>query len=145
MLLVIDLIEALKIDDAVGAFAVHGACGALGCLVIGLFGLPALTGNEAGLLVGGGVSQLIAQVVGVAVPPPTSRSRASSCGSSSRRSAFYAFRRRARNWVSTYEHRQDTRSTCCRCQMICRWQASRTLNPPSGTERRCRAGMSGRP
>ncbi|MFN8565723.1 MAG: hypothetical protein U0703_29750, partial [Anaerolineae bacterium] len=30
VLLVIDLIEALKIDDAVGAFAVHGACGALG-------------------------------------------------------------------------------------------------------------------
>jgi Amt family ammonium transporter len=67
VILVIDLVEKLKIDDAVGAFAVHGACGALGCLAIGFFGLPALTGNEAGLLVGGGLSQLIAQVIGVAV------------------------------------------------------------------------------
>ena len=61
------LLERLKIDDAAGAFAVHGACGAFGTIVIGLFGLPALTGNEAGLLVGGGFSTLITQVVGVGV------------------------------------------------------------------------------
>jgi Amt family ammonium transporter len=67
VILAADLVEKLKIDDAVGAFAVHGACGAWACLAIGLFGLPALTGNEAGLLVGGGVSQLIAQAVGVGV------------------------------------------------------------------------------
>jgi Amt family ammonium transporter len=67
VILAADLVERLKIDDAVGAFAVHGACGAFGCLAIGLFGLPALTGNEAGLLVGGGVSQLIAQLIGVGV------------------------------------------------------------------------------
>jgi Amt family ammonium transporter len=67
VLLALDLVEKLKIDDAVGAFAVHGVCGAWGCLAIGLFGLPALTGNEAGLLAGGGISTLITQAVGVGV------------------------------------------------------------------------------
>jgi Amt family ammonium transporter len=61
------LLERFKIDDAAGAFAVHGACGAFGCIAIGFFGLPVLTGNEAGLLVGGGFSTVITQVVGVAV------------------------------------------------------------------------------
>lgn len=61
------LVERLKIDDAAGAFAVHGACGAFGTIAIGFFGLPALTGNEAGLLVGGGFSTVITQVVGVGV------------------------------------------------------------------------------
>lgn len=67
VILVLDLFEKLKIDDAVGAFAVHGACGIWACLAIGLFGLPALTGNEAGLLVGGGISTLITQAVGLGI------------------------------------------------------------------------------
>ncbi len=60
------LIESLKIDDAVGAFAVHGACGAFGTLTVGLFGLGHLTFNgEVGLLVGGGAEFFLSQLVGV--------------------------------------------------------------------------------
>lgn len=61
------MLEKLKIDDAAGAFPVHGLCGAFGTIAVGFFGLPALTGNEAGLLVGGGFSTVITQVVGVLV------------------------------------------------------------------------------
>ncbi len=64
-----DIIERVKIDDAVGAFAVHGACGAMGTLAVGFLGngplVEALGGTGAGLLMGGGVDQLIVQVVGV--------------------------------------------------------------------------------
>jgi Amt family ammonium transporter len=52
-------IDRLGIDDAVGAFSVHGACGVLGCLWLALFG------NEVGLFTGGGASQLITQLIGV--------------------------------------------------------------------------------
>ncbi len=65
VVLVVNLIETIKIDDAVGAFAVHGACGMWGTLAIGLFGLPELTGGSAGLFAGGGVEQLITQGIGV--------------------------------------------------------------------------------
>lgn len=61
------LLERLKIDDAAGAFPVHGLCGAFACIAVGLFGLPALTGNEPGLLVGGGFGTLVTQIIGVAV------------------------------------------------------------------------------
>jgi ammonium transporter, Amt family len=60
-----DAMEAVKIDDAVGAFAVHGACGMWGSLAIGLFALGGLTGGDAGILSGGGADLLIAQVIGV--------------------------------------------------------------------------------
>lgn len=45
-----DAVERAKIDDPVGAFAVHGACGIWGTLSIGLFALPTLTfaGEMAG-------------------------------------------------------------------------------------------------
>jgi Amt family ammonium transporter len=66
VVLVVKAVEAAKIDDAVGAFAVHGACGMLGSLSIGLFGLPALTGTAGGVFVGGGFEQLGAQILGVA-------------------------------------------------------------------------------
>jgi ammonium transporter, Amt family len=66
VVLAIDAVRAVGIDDAVGAFAVHGACGMFGSLSIGLFGLEALTGSSAGLLMGGGVSLLITQFIGVA-------------------------------------------------------------------------------
>src|SRR5690606_22293511 len=61
----VNVIEALKIDDAAGAFSVHGACGAWGTLAIGLFGLPALTGGTAGLFTGGGFGLLATQGIGV--------------------------------------------------------------------------------
>ncbi|MDZ4764199.1 MAG: ammonium transporter [Chloroflexota bacterium] len=63
MLLTLDLFEKLKIDDAVGAFAVHGTCGAMGTLAIGFLGQAEL--GAAGLLTGGGADQLIAQLTGV--------------------------------------------------------------------------------
>ncbi len=60
-----DIVEAIKIDDAVGAFAVHGACGIFGTLSIGLFGEPNLTlTGQAGLLTGGGIDMLITQAIG---------------------------------------------------------------------------------
>ncbi|MBW4437215.1 MAG: ammonium transporter [Pleurocapsa minor GSE-CHR-MK-17-07R] len=72
VLLVTDLMEKLKIDDPVGAFAVHGACGIFGTLAIGLFAEPSLTPFAAnvnsglgGLLVAGGSAQiLVTQLIG---------------------------------------------------------------------------------
>jgi len=68
---VVNLVESVKIDDAVGAFAVHGACGAFGTLMIGVLGVGELiaanNGVEgvAGILMGGGATLLISQAVGV--------------------------------------------------------------------------------
>jgi Amt family ammonium transporter len=63
VLLSADVFERLKIDDPAGAFAVHGTCGAFGTLMIGLVGQPELGGG--GLLLGGGIDQLITQLIGV--------------------------------------------------------------------------------
>lgn len=52
-------VDRLGIDDAVGAFSVHGICGALGCLWLAIFG------DGVGLLTGNGVGQLITQLTGV--------------------------------------------------------------------------------
>jgi ammonium transporter, Amt family len=52
------LLDKRKIDDPVGAIAVHGICGIFGTLAVGLFG------DEVGLLLGGGASQLGIQIVG---------------------------------------------------------------------------------
>jgi ammonium transporter, Amt family len=52
--------DRLQIDDPVGAISVHGVCGALGTLCVGLFH------EEAGLLVGGGAAMLATQSIGVA-------------------------------------------------------------------------------
>tara|TARA_B100001079_G_scaffold129091_1_gene110771 strand:- start:727 stop:1158 length:432 start_codon:yes stop_codon:yes gene_type:complete len=60
----------LKIDDPVGAFAVHGACGIWGTLAIGLFAKydDAFLGrDDAGLFYGGGLDQLAMQVVMVLI------------------------------------------------------------------------------
>src|SRR3954470_19633277 len=74
--LVVDLMEYLRIDDPVGAVAVHGGAGIWGTLSLGLFatgqyGAPTPTGadNSAGAVVtglfyGGGVNQLIGQAIG---------------------------------------------------------------------------------
>jgi Amt family ammonium transporter len=63
----------LRIDDPVGAIAVHGACGAWGAIALGLFadgtygaGWNAVPGTVRGLFYGDG-GQLVAQLIGVAV------------------------------------------------------------------------------
>lgn len=63
-------VESIKIDDAVGAFSVHGVCGAFGTIMIGILGSQALLERggadlTASLLDGGGLELLGAQVVGV--------------------------------------------------------------------------------
>ena len=57
-------VESVKIDDAVGAFSVHGACGAFGTLMIGIIGSQALLG-QGSLLDGGGIDLLVTQLTGV--------------------------------------------------------------------------------
>jgi ammonium transporter, Amt family len=69
-----DLLERIKVDDAVGASSVHLACGVWGIIAIGLFAEPSLTPFAAnvkagfgGLLVpGGGADILITQIIGSA-------------------------------------------------------------------------------
>lgn len=66
----LDLIErVLRVDDPVGAVAVHGLNGVWGTIAVGLFAAPqigALTGmgDVAGLFYGGGFGQLGVQLVG---------------------------------------------------------------------------------
>jgi Amt family ammonium transporter len=55
----VSFFDKIHVDDPVGAVSVHGVCGALGTL---LFGFLA---TDGGLFYGGGVSQLISQVIGV--------------------------------------------------------------------------------
>jgi Amt family ammonium transporter len=50
--------QVLKIDDPVGAFGVHGFCGLLGTLLVGVFA------EEGGLLYGGGFALLKVQFIG---------------------------------------------------------------------------------
>ena len=67
-----DLLEKIKVDDAVGASSVHMACGVWGNVAIGLFAEPSLTPFAAnahsgmgGLLgAGGGADILITQLIG---------------------------------------------------------------------------------
>ncbi len=61
----ISVVESMKIDDAVGAFSVHGACGAFGTLMIGIVGSSAL--GAPSLFDGGTLDTLGTQVVGVVV------------------------------------------------------------------------------
>lgn len=51
--------QVLKIDDPVGAISVHGVCGALGTLLVGVFAV------DGGLLYGGGTDLLLIQATGV--------------------------------------------------------------------------------
>jgi ammonium transporter, Amt family len=51
--------DKIKIDDPVGAIAVHGVNGLFGTVAVGLFA------RDSGLFFGGGTSQLITQTLGV--------------------------------------------------------------------------------
>ncbi len=51
--------KKLKVDDPVGAISVHGVCGALGTLLVGIFA------TDGGLFYGGGASLLFSQLIGV--------------------------------------------------------------------------------
>ena len=62
--------DRIKIDDPVGAISVHGVCGVWGTLAVGLFAKydDAFLGREdAGLFYGGGVEQIIVQLIGVLI------------------------------------------------------------------------------
>jgi len=50
--------NVLKVDDPVGAFSVHGVCGTLGTIFVGLFA------TDGGLFYGGGASLLGVQTIG---------------------------------------------------------------------------------
>jgi len=57
--IVAEVIEKnLKIDDAVGSFAVHGVSGILGTILVGVFA------QKVGLIYGGGFEQLKVQAIG---------------------------------------------------------------------------------
>ncbi|SNS74614.1 ammonium transporter [Anaerovirgula multivorans] len=53
--------RVLKIDDPVGAIGVHGLCGAVGTIAVGVFAV------DGGLLYGGGLDLLLVQALGVFV------------------------------------------------------------------------------
>jgi Amt family ammonium transporter len=60
VVLVIEMVDnKFKLDDPVGAIGVHGACGALGTIMVGLFA------KENGLFYGGGFHLLGVQFLGV--------------------------------------------------------------------------------
>src|SRR5215468_5302221 len=72
----VDVLEALRIDDPIGAVPVHGVCGIWGTLSLGLFACgqygatgPLAADNSApltGLFYGGGFTVLTAQMIGSA-------------------------------------------------------------------------------
>jgi Amt family ammonium transporter len=70
----VTLIDGLKIDDPVGAVSVHLVCGVWGTVALGLFSVVPGTypwygegsGPLAGLLMGGGIQQLLIQLLGIA-------------------------------------------------------------------------------
>ena len=59
--------NVLRVDDPVGAVAVHMFNGIWGTIAVGLFATTSVPGNDTinGLFYGGGVSQLIKQLIGV--------------------------------------------------------------------------------
>jgi len=62
----IEFIErVLKIDDPVGAIAVHGLNGAVGTLCVGIFAVSSAPAGLSGLVDGGGFAQLGVQALGV--------------------------------------------------------------------------------
>lgn len=70
VLSVIFIDKTLKIDDPVGAVSVHGVCGLWGTVACGLFNAESVIGikdTSTGLFYGGGVNQLISQLIGAGV------------------------------------------------------------------------------
>ncbi len=67
VVLAVSMFDKLKLDDPVGALAVHLSCGVFGTICVGLFAedqfIPNTTGN--GLLFGGGMKLLTNQLIGV--------------------------------------------------------------------------------
>lgn len=68
----VTIIDGLRIDDPVGAVSVHGVCGVWGTLAVGLFSqgpdnsiYGEGAGPAAGLFLGGGLEQLMPQIVGI--------------------------------------------------------------------------------
>jgi ammonium transporter, Amt family len=69
----ISFADRLKIDDPTGSISVHLVCGIWGTLAVGLFAVGASSaegslyriGPSAGLILGGGLTQLLTQIVGV--------------------------------------------------------------------------------
>ena len=59
VVLSVALVDRIGIDDPVGAISVHGTCGILGTLWVGL------AATDGGLFFGGGTDLLVTQVVGV--------------------------------------------------------------------------------
>ncbi len=65
----VQFFDRVRVDDPVGAISVHGVCGVLGTLAVGIFAAPDLIeaaglGGSEGLLYGGGVTQLGRQALG---------------------------------------------------------------------------------
>lgn len=60
----VNTLDRFQIDDVVGAVSVHGFCGIWGTLAVGIFANVPDAGI-VGLLHGGGVSQLVTQIIGV--------------------------------------------------------------------------------
>ncbi|TFE19783.1 ammonium transporter [Cohnella luojiensis] len=66
MVLASEWLEKRKVDDPVGAFAVHGISGSIGTLAVGLFAMPG-TAAHTGLFYGGGWYLLGVQALGLLV------------------------------------------------------------------------------
>ena len=80
VIVAVDVLDDLRIDDPVGAIAVHLVCGIWGTIAVGLFAVgpqnsgpfsfvPYLEGPAQGFLVGGGLlglNQLLVQLLGIA-------------------------------------------------------------------------------
>jgi Amt family ammonium transporter len=61
----IEWTDMIRVDDPVGAVAVHGVCGIWGTLAVGLWGLQAYGANADGLFMGGGFGALGTQALGI--------------------------------------------------------------------------------
>jgi Amt family ammonium transporter len=59
VVLAVVMFDRIGVDDPVGAVSVHGVCGSLGTLLLGLFH------TEKGLLYGGGTDFFVTQLIGV--------------------------------------------------------------------------------